>query len=127
MNIANKKRSLVIFLGAVVYGVAAFAGLASAQNAAEATVSQSSTAVAATQGADSVTDAELSRRVQAALHADPYFYDKHVRVSVDNGAVVLHGIVFSEWDLRDAIRIARQAADQRLVVDDLTIQLGGGR
>jgi hypothetical protein len=39
----------------------------------------------------------------------------------------LHGIVFSEWDLRDAIRIAKQAADRRLVVDDLTIQLGGGR
>jgi len=126
MNIAKKKRSLVILLGAAVYGVAVFAELASAQNAGAATVSQSdSTAVATTRGADSVTDEELGRRVQAALHADPYFYDKHVSVSVDNGAVVLHGIVFSEWDLRDAIRIARQAADRRLVVDDLTIQLGG--
>ena len=72
-----------------------------------------------------MTDEELTRRVQAALHADPYFYDKHVSVSVDNGAVVLHGIVFSEWDLRDAIRIAKQAADRRMVVDDLSIQLGG--
>ena len=129
MNIANKKRSLVVLLGAAVYAGAVFAELASMQNAAAATVSQSdSTAVAPTQGANSgnsVTDEELSRRVQAALHADPYFYDKHVSVSVDNGAVVLHGIVFSEWDLRDAMRIARQAADRRLVVDDLTIQLGG--
>jgi BON domain len=128
MNIANKKRSLVILLGAAVYAGAVFAELASVQTAAAATVSQSnSTAVAATQGTDSMTNEELSRRVQAALHADPYFYDKHVSVSVDNGAVVLHGIVFSEWDLRDAIRIAKQAADRRLVVDDLTIQLGGGR
>jgi osmotically-inducible protein OsmY len=128
MNIANKKRSLVFLLGAAVYAGAVFAELASVQSAAAATVSQSgSTAVAATPGADSMTDEELSRRVQAALHADPYFYDKHVSVSVDNGAVVLHGIVFSEWDLRDAIRIAKQAADRRLVVDDLTIQLGGGR
>ena len=127
MKIANKKRSLVFLLGAAVYAGAVFAELASVQNAAAATVSQSnSTAVAATQGA-AMTDEELSRRVQAALHADPYFYDKHVSVSVDNGAVVLHGIVFSEWDLRDAIRIAKQAADRRLVVDDLTIQLGGGR
>jgi osmotically-inducible protein OsmY len=128
MNIANKKRSLVILLGAAVYGAAVFAELASVQSAAAATVSQSdSTAVAAIQGSNSakVADEELSRRVQAALHADPYFYDKHVSVSVDNGAVVLHGIVFSEWDLRDAMRIARQAADRRLVVDDLTIQLGG--
>jgi len=67
----------------------------------------------------------LRKRVQAALHADPYFYDRHVRVSVENGAVVLHGIVFSDWDIRDALRIARQAADQRLVVDDLTIEQGG--
>ena len=129
MNIANKKRSLVVLLGAAVYAGAVFAELASVQNAAAATVSQSeSTAVAATQGANSgnsMTDEELSRRVQAALHADPYFYDRHVSVSVDKGAVVLHGIVFSEWDLRDAMRIARQAADRRLVVDDLTIQLGG--
>ena len=126
MNIANKKRSLVILLGAAVYAGAVFAELASVQTAAAATVSQSnSTAVAATQGTDSMTNEELSRRVQAALHADPYFYDKHVSVSVDKGAVVLHGIVFSEWDLRDAMRIARQAADRRLVVDDLTIQLGG--
>ena len=126
MNIANKKRSLVFLLGAAVYAGAVFAELASVQSAAAATVSQSgSTAAASTPGADSMTDEELTRRVQAALHADPYFYDKHVSVSVDNGAVVLHGIVFSEWDLRDAIRIAKQAADRRMVVDDLSIQLGG--
>ena len=126
MDIANKKRSLVIFLGAAVYGAAALAGAASAQNAAAPAVSQSdSTAVAAAQGANSATDEELRKRVQAALHADPYFYDRHVRVSVENGAVVLHGIVFSDWDIRDALRIARQAADQRLVVDDLTIEQGG--
>ena len=125
MDIANKKRSLVILLGAVVYGTAAFAGSASAQNAAAPVVSQSdSTAVAPAQGA-SMTDEELRKRVQAALHADPYFYDRHVKVSIENGAVVLHGIVFSDWDIRDALRIARQAADQRLVVDDLTIEQGG--
>ena len=126
MNISNKKRNWVIFLGAVVYGAAVFAEVASAQNAAVPVPSRSSsTAVAAVQGADSVTDQELSRRVQAALHADPYFYDKHVSVSAESGVVVLHGFVFSEWDLRDAIRIARQAADQRPVIDDLTIKLGG--
>jgi osmotically-inducible protein OsmY len=122
MKIANKKRSSVIFLGAVVYGAAVFAELASAQNAAAPTVSQSgSTAIAATRSADSVTDEELGKSVQAALHADPYFYDRHVSVSVDNGAVVLHGYVSSDWDLRDAMRIARKVAGPRRVVDDLRI------
>jgi|SRR5882672_3703383 len=128
MNITSKKRSLVIcaYLGPLVCGVAGFATPAGAQNAAAPVVSQSaSVAASATQGADSVTDEELSKRVQAALHSDPYFYDEHVSVSVENGVVVLRGFVFSEWDLRNAIRIARRAADERRVVDNLSIKLGG--
>jgi hypothetical protein len=62
---------------------------------------------------------------QVALHSDPYFYDRHVTVSVDNGAVVLQGFVSSEWDLLDAIRIANKAAGDRRVIDDLSIKLGG--
>jgi osmotically-inducible protein OsmY len=125
MNIANKKRSLVFFLGAAVYGAAVFAESASAQNVAAPTMSQSGStaiaAIAAIPGVDSVSDEELGKSVQAALHADPYFYDEHVSVSVDNGAVVLHGYVSSDWDIRDAMRIARKAAGQRRVVDDLRI------
>jgi osmotically-inducible protein OsmY len=68
---------------------------------------------------------ELAERVKAALHADPYFYDEHVTVSVEQGAVVLRGFVFSDWDLRDAIRIAKKAAGDRQVIDNLTIKLGG--
>jgi hypothetical protein len=40
---------------------------------------------------------------------------------------VLRGFVFSEWDLRNAIRIARKAAQDRQVVDDLSIKEGGRR
>jgi osmotically-inducible protein OsmY len=68
---------------------------------------------------------ELRERVRAALHADPYFYDRHVDVTVDGDAVVLSGLVFSDWDLRAALRIARQAAGNRPVVDNLSIELGG--
>jgi osmotically-inducible protein OsmY len=128
MNISSKKLILVICaqLGPVVYGLAGFATPASAQNAAAPTVSQSdSTAAYATQGADSVTDDELSKRVQTALHSDPYFYDEHVRVSVKNGVVMLNGFVFSDWDLRSAIRIAGQAAHASTVVDNLSIEQGG--
>jgi hypothetical protein len=78
-------------------------------------------------GSESETDEELRNRVQGALHVDPYFYDAHVIVSVENGAVVLRGFVFSEWDLRNAIRIASKAAGNRQVVDNLSIKEGGRR
>jgi osmotically-inducible protein OsmY len=91
----------------VVYGVGGSATWAGAQNTA--------------------ADEELKQRVTAALHADPYFYDEHVSVSVDNGVVVLRGFVASEWDLRDAIRIAGKAAGDRRVIDNLSIKQGGNR
>jgi osmotically-inducible protein OsmY len=74
-----------------------------------------------------VPDAEVRDRVQLALHDDPYFYDGHVEVSVDDGVVHLHGLVFSDWDLRDAMRIASKAAGDRRVVDNLTLIQGGRR
>jgi osmotically-inducible protein OsmY len=130
MSISSKKLILVICaqLGPVVFGLAGFATPASAQNVAVAAVGQSdSTTGSTTQSADSVTDDELRERVQTALHSDPYFYDEHVSVSVENGVVVLRGFVFSDWDLRDAIRIASHAAHHRTVVDDLSIEEGGRR
>jgi osmotically-inducible protein OsmY len=129
MNISSNKRILVVvtYLGAVVSGLAGFAAPAGAQTAAApAVIPSGSVANSATTGPDSVTDRELRLRVQTALHSDRYFYDEHVRVSVDNGVVVLHGFVFSDWDLRDAMRIASRAAGRR-VVDDLSIEVGGLR
>ena len=72
-------------------------------------------------GSAVLADGELQKRVKAALHADPYFYDEHVTVSVEHAAVVLRGFVFSGWDLQDAIRIARKAAADRPVIDNLSI------
>ena len=130
MNISTKKRVLVIcaYLVPVVYGLSGFATPAGAQNATTSAASQSDyIAASATQGTNAMTDEQLRKRVQGALHSDPYFYDEHVKVSVKNGVVVLHGFVSSEWDLHDAIRIATRAADKRRVVDDLSIELGGRR
>jgi hypothetical protein len=109
MNISYTKRILAIcaYLGFSVYGLAGSAARADTPNVA--------------------ADQELSQRVTAALHSDPYFYDEHVNVSVKNGVVVLHGFVASEWDLRDALRIAGKAAGDRRVIDDLSIQQGGRR
>ena len=72
-------------------------------------------------------DVDLRDRVQLALHADPYFYDGHVEVTVEDGVVHLYGLVFSDWDLRDAIRIATKAAGDRRVINNLTIVVGGRR
>ena len=130
MNIPRKRRSLILYayLGAVVCGAAGFAIPAGAQNAAVPPESRSdAVAVSAMPGSSAPADEELKERVQAALHADPYFYDRHVTVSVDKGAVVLHGFVFSDWDLQEAIRIAGHAAGDRRVIDDLSIQQGGRR
>jgi osmotically-inducible protein OsmY len=85
------------------------------------------TAAAATAANNSLPDADLRDSVQYALHADPYFYDGHVQVSVDHGVVHLHGLVFSDWDLRDALRIAGKAAGDRRVINNLTLVEGGRR
>jgi osmotically-inducible protein OsmY len=74
-----------------------------------------------------VADQQLKENVENALSSDPYFYGAHVSTSIENGDVVLRGFVSSEWDLRDAIRIATKAAGGRRVIDDLTIELGGRR
>jgi osmotically-inducible protein OsmY len=72
-------------------------------------------------------DLKVRGDVENALSADPYFYGAHVNVSMENGNVVLRGFVFSDWDLRDAIRIANKAAAGRRVIDDLAIEVGGRR
>jgi len=127
MNTSRKKRILIIsaYLGPALYGLAGFAG---AQNAVSPPVSGSvSVAVSATPDAAALSDGKIAERVKAALHADPYFYDQHVTVSVEQGVVVLRGFVFSSWDLRDALRIAGKAAGDRRVVDNLSIKQGGRR
>jgi osmotically-inducible protein OsmY len=130
MNIARIKLIFAIctYLGAMVCGLGGFATWAGAQNAITPVVSRSDSIVdSATRESDSVTDEKLMQRVKTALHTDPYFYDEHVTVSVENGEVVLRGFVTSDWDIRDALRIASKAAGGRRVIDDLSIKLGGSR
>ena len=131
MNFSSKKRILLMcaYLGSAASGLAGFAASAGAQTLVASAVSPSqSMAQSATQGAGSTTDQELRARVQAALHSEPYLYDRHIRVSVDNGVVALHGLVFSAWDLQDAMRVANQTVHGKPVVDNLSIyEVGGAR
>ncbi len=128
MNTQCTKRDWFVqaCLGALVCGLIGVATRVSAQNAPAPTDSRAvSIAASTSQGADWASEEKLRKRVKAALHADPYFYDEHVTVSVENGVVVLRGFVFSGWDLRQALSIARKAAGGKTVVDDLSIKQGG--
>jgi osmotically-inducible protein OsmY len=130
MRIVCRKLILIncAFLGSTAFGSVAFATRADAQNADAPALNQSaSLSVPSKQSINSTADQKLMKRVKDALHSDPYLYDEHITVAVENGAVVLHGFVSSEWDLRDAIRIASNAAGGRRVVDSLSIKLGGSR
>jgi osmotically-inducible protein OsmY len=127
MNISCIQRNLIIcaYLGPAACGLGGFATRVDAQSAAAPADSRSgSIAASITQGTDWMADDGLSKHVKAALHVDPYFYDEHVTVSVENGSVVLRGFVFSDWELQDALRIARKAAGSSSVVDNLLIKLG---
>ena len=111
----------------VVYGLGGFVSPIDAQTVASRTATRSTVSEASTpEGAD-LQNAELQQRVSAALHAQPYLDDRHIDVSVRGGAVVLSGIVFSDWDLQDALRTARKAAGARPVIDSLSIEEGGRR
>lgn len=128
MSISLKKRILVVcaYLGSTVSGFGGFAIRAEAQNAAPVPSRLASIAASTTQGADWIADEQLRKRVKAALHNDPHFYDdEHVTVSVEKGVVILRGFVLSDWDLRDAIQTAGKAAGDRQVIDDLSIKVGG--
>ena len=118
MNISGKRviLNVLVSLAPAICGLAGFVSPVSAQTAAVAAAMPSASALAA---------ADLQRRVQTALHDDPYLYDKHVTVSAEQGAVVLHGFVLSSFDLLDALRIARKAAGDNRVIDNLSIELNG--
>jgi osmotically-inducible protein OsmY len=126
MSFPYTKRLLIIYLGSIVCGLDGCASPVGAQDMVASVESPPRTIVAsATHGAAPVTDEDLRKRVEAALHSDPYFYDAHVTVSVEKGDVLLSGLVSSEWDLLDAMRIARKAAGNRRVSENLSIELGG--
>ena len=127
MNISRKKVILSVWVSlAPAIGVGAFATPVGAQTSVSLPASSSNSVAAAVMlGTPALAAGELAQRVQTALHTDPYFYDEHVTVSVEQGAVVLSGFVLSSLDLQDAMRIARKAAGDNRVVDKLAIELNG--
>jgi osmotically-inducible protein OsmY len=130
LNISSKKRGWIIcaYLGPLVFGLGGVAAQVNAQNAGAPAFSRAvSIAASMTQVADWAAGEKMRKRVEAALHADPYFNDGHVTVSVEHGTVMLREFVFSDWDARDALRIARRVAGDKPVIDNLSIKDGGRR
>ena len=74
---------------------------------------------------DPVPDEKLTKQVETTLHSDPLFYDEHVTVTIRDGVVTLQGMVFDDWDLRNAIRLSRKVPGVKRVVNELEIKLGG--
>ena len=127
MNIGPKRLNWMIAVCAapVIYGLGGFVSQIEAQRAASRVATRSTLSEASAPHGTDPQNAELQQRVSAALRAQPYFDDRHIDISIRGGAVVLSGIVFSDWDLRDALRTARMAAGNRPVIDSLSIEEGG--
>jgi osmotically-inducible protein OsmY len=82
--------------------------------------------VTAKRRGDPVADEKMKTQVEEALHSDPFFYDDHVTVTIENGVAILRGIVFDDWDMRQAMRISRRIAGVKRVINDLEIETAGG-
>jgi hypothetical protein len=127
MNIRRKRFNWIIgaCVVSVIHGLGGFASRADAQTPASRIATRSAVGAASTAQDADPTNAQLQHRVAAALHAQRHFVDRHIDVSAHGGVVELNGIVFSDWDLRDALRTARKAAGGRPLVDNLSIEEGG--
>jgi osmotically-inducible protein OsmY len=77
--------------------------------------------VTAKRRADPVADEKIKTQVEEALHSDPFFYDEHVTVTIENGVATLRGMVFDDWDMRQAMRISRRIAGVIRVINGLEI------
>ncbi len=69
-----------------------------------------------------VPDLELAQRIEVALHDDPYLDDGHITITVKNGVATLQGMVWDDWDLRRAIRLARRISGVKRIVDEIEIR-----
>jgi osmotically-inducible protein OsmY len=117
-----KSGSKKLFGFSCAYAIALVCGLGGYVSRVDAQTVESRAAGRSSIGA---ANRKLQKQVAAALHADPYLDDEHINTSVERGVVVLSGLVFDDWDLRAALRTAREAADHRPVIDRLSIEEGG--
>jgi hypothetical protein len=122
---ANRNSFIKALLGAILAGWVYWSTPAGADPLGAAAVDHlDPIVVTAKKRQDRVADEVLTKNVQVALHSNPYFNDEHVTVTIKNGVVTLEGIVYDDWDVRTAIRIARKIAGVRRVVTDFYVPDG---
>ena len=69
-----------------------------------------------------VSDVDISTNVKTALHRDPILQRFDIAVSTIKGDVRLVGVVDSQAQIDEAIKIARAAAGTHTVHNELTIK-----
>jgi osmotically-inducible protein OsmY len=69
--------------------------------------------------AERSSDAQITRRVKAALQQDPYILADHVTVTTENGVVRLEGIMTDLHDMLRVLRLARRIAGKGRVVNKI--------
>ena len=72
----------------------------------------------------SPSDAEMTERVETALHSDRYIFSEHVTIKSKNGVVTLRGIAVDYWDVIAMKRLVRRMPGVKRVVDNIDISLG---
>ena len=95
--------------------------MSAGEGAAPARSAVNTIIVTAKKTTEPVADDEVKKKVETAMHSDPYFYDAHVTVIVKNGVVHLEGVVFDDWDLRSARQISKKIGGVKRVVSELQI------
>ena len=124
-SLTNRNSSAGPSPAAILAGLLCWASSVSADNADAPAVGRlDPIVVTAKKRPEPVADEVLTKRVQAAMHSNAYFNDEHVTVSTKNGVVTLEGVVYDDWDVRTAMRIARKIAGVRRVVSDFYVPDG---
>jgi osmotically-inducible protein OsmY len=118
----NLTSSVKALAGAILGGLIWLATSAGAQNlSAPAAVRLGPTVVTTKKPSDAVADEKVRDQVETALHSDPYVDDEHVTVTIKDGVVTLEGMVFDDWDMRQAVRISKRVAGVKRVINELEI------
>ena len=71
--------------------------------------------------AERPSDAQVTRRVVAALRQDPYVFADHVTVTTENGVVRLEGVMTDLHDMLRVLRLARRIAGKGRVVNKIEL------
>jgi len=121
MSLFCRTRITVLHAGiaAAVLGLSALSATAGAPQ-------DSYASSASGQQAPAGSDAALLERVKKALHSDSALDDRHIKVAVESGNVVLKGFVQDNRALIAAGQAATQAAGDHKVVNNLTIKQNYG-